>query len=309
MSDATGSAKTPPFAGEEGLRAADCFAIEFTAEHPGDSRQLRGCRVAFRTVIHFVVLFGPRLAKDAYERTCGRERRAFAGRSCSPFGHDGPIPIQDGAETGWMSDATGSAKTPPFAGERGCGPAGGKGTAPKFPPQKQKARFICSSERNCSGPQPPGSGGPQFVPELGAHSAGCVPQPRTFKVRLYAPFSRLGIARTSLALPSVYRKGSIFLLAVPKGTAAGCSLPAAEARSSYPNLASTPQAASRRHRTFKVRLHAPFSRLGKARASSALPSVYRKGSNSCTFSRLGIARASLALPSAYRKGSVYFRLI
>ncbi len=40
----------------------------------------------------------------------------------------------------------------------------------------EKVRFfICSSEWNCSGPQPPGSGGPQFVPELGVHSAVCGP--------------------------------------------------------------------------------------------------------------------------------------
>ena len=30
-------------------------------------------------------MLGPRLAKDAYERTCGRELRAFAGRSCGPL--------------------------------------------------------------------------------------------------------------------------------------------------------------------------------------------------------------------------------
>ena len=65
----------------------------------------------------------------------------------------------------------------------------------------EKVRFfICSSEWNCSGPQPPGSGGPQFVSELGGHSAGCVPQTPDIQGSFTRTFSRLGIVQASLAL-------------------------------------------------------------------------------------------------------------
>ena len=58
------------------LRAADRFAIAFASGH-----HIPATRRRFATN----GTFGPRLAKDAYERTFGREERAFAGRSCGPL--------------------------------------------------------------------------------------------------------------------------------------------------------------------------------------------------------------------------------
>ena len=58
------------------LRAADRFAIAFASGH-----HIPATRRRFATN----GIFRPRLAKRTHERTCGREVRAFAGRSCGPL--------------------------------------------------------------------------------------------------------------------------------------------------------------------------------------------------------------------------------
>ena len=140
--------------------------------------------------------FGPRLAKRTCERTCGREKRAFAGRSCGPL-----RPFQD-RNSKLVAVSNGK---PAAAGCRGvCG----AGLGPSGPAARSRPRAEGCNSRLAG-------------PLVQAHPLGC------------GSASQAGAMPSGIGGPHLPMLCAVYSTSK---RSAGRSLRPAEARSSLPNL-------------------------------------------------------------------------
>ena len=254
--------------------------------------------------------FGPRLAKRTCERTCGREQRAFAGRSCGPL-----RPFQDrnsklvavskgkpaaavcyrvcGVELGPSGPAARSRSRAEGCNSRlagplvqahplGCGSASQAGAMPSgiggphlpmlcavYSTSKRSAgRSLRPAEARSSRPagplraRPPQAASRVCCDNLCA-VCGIGPSGPAARSRPLAE----GCSSTSQARP-LGCELALRLKSTSKRSA-GRSLRPAEARSSFPNLACSPQAAPRACQ-FAANRRQPATRVPQVRFERAL---------------------------------------